>query len=176
MHGHLQKNAKIIPRNRLTEVVEEASTLLDSISHLLSHEEQRYISQSIKLRAIPVPKLLIKDHKQPKGGTFLTQLVIPASNFTAAFPKIEYLAIKRIFDLNKVPYAKRTIIQASELKEKLESLNLRVDSCTIVSIDAIDYYPSIHFRLVRKAVEYYSIGLSEEARETINNCLTMIAC
>jgi hypothetical protein len=159
MHGHLQKNAMIIPRSRLTEVVEEASTLLDSISHLLSHEEQRYISQSIKSRAI----LLIKDHKQPKGGTFPARLAIPASNFTAAFPKMGYLGIKRIFDLNKVPYAKRTIVQASDLKEKLESLNLRVDSCTIVSIDAIDYYPSVHFQLVRKAVEYYSIGLSEEA-------------
>jgi hypothetical protein len=86
-----------------------------------------------------------------------------------------YLGIKRIFDLNKGPYAKRTIIQASDLKEKLESLNLRVDSCTIVSIDAINYYPSIHLRLVQKAVEYCSIGLSKEAWETIENCLTMIA-
>jgi hypothetical protein len=111
---------------------------------------------------------------KPKGGTFPTRLVIPASNFTAAFPKMGYLGIKRIFDLNKVPYNQRIIVQASDLKEKLESLQLQVDNCTIVSIDAIDYYPSIHFRLVRKAVEYFSSSLSEDAREIINSCLSMI--
>jgi hypothetical protein len=51
--------------------------------------------------------------------------VIPASNFTAAFPKLGYLGIKKIFDTNKVPYNKRTIIQAYDLKEKLENLRLQ---------------------------------------------------
>jgi hypothetical protein len=101
--------------------------------------------------------------------------VIPASNFTAAFPKMGYLGIKRILDLNNVPYNAKTIIQASDLKERLEQLNLKANNCTIVSIDAIKYYPSVHFKLVRKAVHYYSQHLSEQARTTIDQCLTMIS-
>jgi hypothetical protein len=73
MRGHLATNAKPIPRQRLTQVVEEATNLLESISYLLSRDERNYIKQSIKSRAIPTPKLLIKDHKQPKGGVFPTR-------------------------------------------------------------------------------------------------------
>jgi hypothetical protein len=53
-------------------------------------------------------------------GEHPTCLIVPAQNFTSAFPKMGYLAIRRIIDSNKVNYSKRTIIQASDLKAKLD--------------------------------------------------------
>ena len=52
---------------------------------------------------IPYPKILIKYHKAiNKKGGFSTRLVIPETNFTATFSKIEFLGIKRILDKTKV--------------------------------------------------------------------------
>jgi hypothetical protein len=62
MQGHLRANAKPIPSARLTEVVEEAMSLLNDITPMLSANERLYLSASIKSRAIPTPKLFIKDH------------------------------------------------------------------------------------------------------------------
>jgi hypothetical protein len=86
-----------------------------------------------------------------------------------------YLAIKRIFEDNNIPFMKRIIINASDLKQKLETLNLNSANSTIVSIDAEDYYPSVHFKLVRKAAEFYSSSLSIDNPHVIRRCLDMIA-
>jgi hypothetical protein len=176
MQLHLVKSAKEILRQRLTEVVEEANNLLDTLSPLLFHNERKDIQQSIKSRAIPTPKLLIKDHKKPKGGMFPTRLVIPVSNFTSAFPKLGYLGIKHIFDDNHVPYTSRTIHQAADLKSRLEALNLRVHDCTIlvVSIDAVDYYPSVRFKLVQRAIQSYSRDLPVLADEHLRTYIAHI--
>jgi hypothetical protein len=47
---------------------------------------------------------LIKDHKKADSkGNFPTRLVVPANNFTSAFPKLGYLGIilkqQRVTDL-----------------------------------------------------------------------------
>ena len=77
------------------------------------------------MRAIPSPKLLIKDHKTIKEkGEFPTRLVIPAKNFTATFSKIGYLGIKMCLDKGKVKYSRFSIVQASDLKEILEDKKL----------------------------------------------------
>ena len=67
----------------------------------------------------------------------------------------------------------RTIIQASDLKTKLETLNISPAN-TIISLDAKDFYPSVHFNLVRKAVQYFSKDLEQNEKETIAICLDMI--
>jgi hypothetical protein len=56
----------------------------------------------------------------------------------------------------------------------LELLGLTSTNCTIVSMDAQDYCPSVHFRLVWKAVQYYSQTLSLDLQDTIDECLEMI--
>ncbi len=129
----------------------------------------------MKSRAIPSPKLLIKDHKKAdKQGNYPTRLVVPANNFTSAFPRMGYLGIKKILDDNKVNYTSRTIIQASDLKEKIETMGITNNNSTIVSIDAEAYYPSIKFKLVRKAVRYFSRHLTDDNKEIIEDCLEMI--
>eukprot|EP00957_Ditylum_brightwellii_P084912 6456716-Ditylum_brightwellii.AAC.1 len=56
---------------------------------------------------------------------FPTRLVIPATNFTAAFSKLGYMGIKKVLDDHEVNYTKYTIIHSSDLKEKLEKMELK---------------------------------------------------
>ena len=55
-----------------------------------------------------------------------------------------YLGIEKILDDNRINYMKKTIIQASDLKEKIETMNITNNNSTILSIDAEAYYPSVH--------------------------------
>ena len=79
-------------------------------------------------------------------------MVIPATNFTATFSKIGYLGIKRCLDKGKVNYSQNSIVQASNLKERLEELEVKIEELTIASVDAINMYPSIKLATTRKAV------------------------
>ena len=75
---HLKKSAKEIERGRVTEIFEDSKVLLDSIGFKMSKNEVGHINESLKTKAIPAPKLLIKDHKKLTGmGEFPTRLVIP---------------------------------------------------------------------------------------------------
>eukprot|EP00957_Ditylum_brightwellii_P057822 4385019-Ditylum_brightwellii.AAC.1 len=112
----------------------------------------------------------MKDHKEPdKEGSFPTRLVIPATNFTATFSKLGYLGIKHILDNNKANYSRFTIIQASDLKERLEELAVKRSDVTMMLLDIKNMYPSVRLKLICKAPTYYSCALSEEDKTTINN-------
>jgi hypothetical protein len=119
--------------------------------------------------------LLIKDHPDPdETNMFPTRLVVPANNFTSAFPKVGYMGIKKIFDDNRVNYMKKTIIQAVDLKEKIETIGITNENSTIISIDAQDFYPSVKFKLVKKSVKYFAKNLSTDDQNKIETCLEMI--
>ena len=93
---------------------ENANLLLEKVKLELSVKEEEFVRQLLETRAIPSPKLFIKDHKtiKEKGG-LPTRLVIPAKNFTATFSKIGYLGIKKCLDKGKVNYSRDSIVQAS---------------------------------------------------------------
>jgi hypothetical protein len=97
-----------------------------------------------------------------------TRLFVPAQNFTSAFPKMGYLAIFKILDYYNFNYSKRTIIQASDLKAKLDSFHIQQVDVTIISLDIEAMFPSIKFKLVQQAVEYFSGGLSDEEKDIVN--------
>jgi hypothetical protein len=83
---HLLKDGQEISGERLILAQEQAEELLEDIDRLCSKGERDFIQESLKSKAIPSPKLLIKDHKKKdKWGNFPTRLVIPATNFTSAF-------------------------------------------------------------------------------------------
>ena len=84
---------------------------------------------------------LIYHKKINEKGEFPTRLVIPATNFTATFSKIGYLGIKRCLDKVKVNYSRFSIVQASDLKERLEEKKLVREEVTIASVYAINMYP-----------------------------------
>ena len=117
----------------------------------LSVQEENCVRLSLVTRAIPSPKLLIKDHKtiSYKGG-FPTRLVIPASNFTAKFSKIGYLGIKKMLYKVRVNDPRVSIVQASDLKETLEELKVNRDEMKIESFDAINMYPSIKLSKIKR--------------------------
>jgi hypothetical protein len=65
-------------------------------------------------------------------------------------------------------------MQVSDLKEKIETMGITNDNSTIISIDAQNFYPSVKFKLVKKAVKYFAKNLSTEDQNKIETCLEMI--
>ena len=99
----------------------------------------------------------LKDHKKSDGnGTFPTRLIALATNFASAFQKIGYIGIKEIFKSEKITDVNKTIIQASDLKEEIENLNLKKENTTIILLDIVSMYSSVSFRMVEKAVKRYA--------------------
>ena len=88
-------------------------------------------------------------------------MVIPATNFTATFSKIGYLGIKRCLEKGKSNYSRYSIVQASDLKERLEELGVKIEEVTIVSVNVINMYPSIKLATIRKAVRYFARKLTK---------------
>ena len=101
-------------------------------------------------------------------------MVIPAINFTATFSNIGYLWIKRCLDKGKVNYSRDSIVQASDLKERLEELGLKREEVTITSVDAINMYSSTKIATIRKEVRYFARKLTRESKKTINLCLDLV--
>eukprot|EP00957_Ditylum_brightwellii_P185790 14145237-Ditylum_brightwellii.AAC.1 len=87
--------------------------------------------KDIRSKAIPEPHLLIKGHKDKVNNEFPNETGHSGHQFAAAFSKIGYLGIKRIFDANNIEYARYTITQASDLKSKLEKLQIKKGQGTI---------------------------------------------
>jgi len=149
--GHLQTSAKRIERERISEIFELANTTCDKFQDILDDKETIFLKSTLKTKNIPTPKLIIKDHKDPdEEGDYPNRLIVPANNFTSAFPRLGYLGIKRIFDANNIEYEKRTISQASNLKEEIEKLDIKRKEVTVCKLDIVNMYPSIQFKIVKK--------------------------
>ena len=172
---HLQKTDNLAIRPKVMALFEDANLLLEKVKKELSVKEEEFVRQLLATRAIPSPKLLIKDQKtiNEKGGSPI-RLVIPATNFTATFSKFGYLGIKRCMEKGKVNYSRYSIVQASDLKERIEELEVTREEVTIASVDAINMYPSIKIATIRKAVIYLAIKLTKETKKTINLLLELI--
>jgi hypothetical protein len=173
--NHLKTDAIEVSADKLVKIHEEGNELLLKLGNTLSEKEMGFVEEMLDSRAVLTPKLLIKDHKpMNKKGEYVTRLIVPATNFTAAFPKVGYLGIKNIFDQNGIDYSGSTITQASQLKMTLEKLNITKDKVTIISFDAVRMYPSIKYKLVRKAVKFFARNLNAETQRRIDTCLEMI--
>jgi hypothetical protein len=135
-HKHLEKDAIPTDHTHLKEVQKQAKILLETFNGILSDDEYNYIKQTINKMNAPTVQLLVKDHKdKDENGDHPTRLVVPAKNFTADFPHVGQHGIRHILDRNEIDYSKKTIIQASHLKQKLEQLQIKHSECTIISFD-----------------------------------------
>jgi hypothetical protein len=172
---HLKTDAIEVSMDKLIKIHKEGNELLSKLGNTLSEKEMSFVEEMLDSRAVPTPKLLIKDHKpMSKKGKYVTRLIVPATNFTAAFPKVGYLGIKNIFDQNGLDYSGSTIIQASQLKTALKKLNITKDKVTINLFDAVRMYPSIKYKFVRKAVNFFARNLNAETQGQIDTCDEMI--
>ena len=107
--------------------------------------------QSLATRAIPSPKLLVKDNKKiNEKWEFPTRLVIPATNFTTTFSKIGYPRIKRLLDKGKTNHSHVSIVQESILRDILEEPKIKIDQVKIDSFEAIIVYLSIKITTMKK--------------------------
>ena len=68
-------------------------------------------------------------------GEFPTRLLVPATNFTQVFPKISYQGIEQVFDREKVDYTKQKVAEATDLKDKLDSLKINKLDNTLYSLE-----------------------------------------
>ena len=177
MLEHLTSRAKEVTVEELNQEHQISIKCLKNIQGLLSKQEYKFIKETVDKKGVPQPKLLIKDHKKkdPLTGAYPSRLIAPGQNFNSGFPKTGYLAIKRLFDLDGCfKHRKHLIEQAYHLKHQLDTLNLTTSNCTIMSLAACAYYPSIRFKLVKKAIEFFAQDLMEEDRRIIEKALTMV--
>lgn len=141
-------------------MLKNAEDLLLGMSELLSDNEIKFVNETIIYRTIHNPKILIEDHKKPdENGFYPTRLVVPDTNFTSVFPKIGYIGIKKLFDSNIINHTSNIIVQASNLKESLEVMNLSKHTCMIFSLYIEAMYPSIKYTMVWNAIEFFSKNL-----------------
>ena len=91
-----------------------------------------------------------RPQKRNEEGDFSTTIIVPATNFTAGFAKLGYLGIKRIFKEENIDCFSATIVQASDMKEKVEKKYLNENKVTEATLDIKNMYPSITFRVVKK--------------------------
>ena len=153
---HLEKNARKVSRNLLSNIFNEALALALANRSTFSRAEFNYVIGILESRSIPTPRLLVKNHKPLHNGEYPTRLVVPATNFTAGFANLGYRGIKAIFEKHYISFSKYNITQALHLKGELETLNIRCNFDSIISFDAVDMYPSITYAMVDRAVMYYS--------------------
>ena len=71
-------------------------------------------------------------------------------------------------------YSRDSIIQASNLKEILEELEVKRDKVTIASVDVINVYQSIKLATIRKVVRYFARKITADTKKTITLCLELI--
>ena len=172
---HLLNATDLAIRPKVMDLFEHANTLLEKLKMELLVQEDIFVWQLLATWAILFPKLLINDHKTiNEKGALSTRLVIPALKFTVTFFNISYLGIKRCLDKGKVNYSQVSIVQASDLKERLEKLNIKRNEATIASVDTINMYPSIKLATIWKAVIFFARKLTAETNKTINLCLELI--
>ena len=79
-----------------------------------------------------------------------------------------------MLDKAKVKYTRVFIVQASNLKEILEELEVKRDEVMIASVDAINLYTSIKLSTIKKAVRLFARKFTSETNKTINVCLDLI--
>ena len=145
----------------MEEVHEKALAKWNKYNKLMSAGESACLENFINSRDVPVPRLIIKDHKKKKAnGRYPSRMLIPATNFTQAVAKIGFNIVKNVFDRNGVPYKKYTINRAQVLKSDVERLDrnatIKMNKDLFTFLDIENMYPSITFWLINKAVRHYS--------------------
>eukprot|EP00957_Ditylum_brightwellii_P068037 5165640-Ditylum_brightwellii.AAC.1 len=100
--GHLSKNEEELHWKEIIDIHQKAEVFAAKLKSQLAKGEMEFLNEGIASKAILQLQLLVKDHEDTEeNGDYPTQLVMPATIFTAIFLKIGYLGIKRVLDNNK---------------------------------------------------------------------------
>ena len=83
MNKHLKDKCREVNNPELTATYTKANELLAKFEGVVIESEFTYIPCWICSRHIPMPRLLMKNHKDPKEvGSYPTHILISATNFT----------------------------------------------------------------------------------------------
>ena len=80
---------------------------------------------------------------------------------------VGHMGIHKTFDSFGIIHGERTIIQASNLKNKIERMGINNEISTIASVGAVAMYPCMKYKLIEQAVKYYAPSLEEEEKDLI---------
>jgi hypothetical protein len=85
---HLKTDAIEVSADKLIKIHEEGNELLSKLGNTLSEKEMGFVEEMLDSRAVPTPKLLIKDHKpMNKKGEYVTRLIFPGNELHSGIPK-----------------------------------------------------------------------------------------
>eukprot|EP00957_Ditylum_brightwellii_P001744 134325-Ditylum_brightwellii.AAC.1 len=84
------------------------------------------------------------------------------------------MGIKKVLNEHGVNYAKHTIVQSLDLKEKFESCKLKRDEVMLMLLDIVDMYPSVRVNLIQKALQHHARNLPDYAKEIIDLCMDIV--
>ena len=79
-----------------------------------------------------------------------------------------------MLDKEKLNHSRVSIVQASDLIEGLEELEVKRYKVTIASVDAINMYPSIKLSTIKNSVRFFAIKLTATTKKNVNLCLELI--
>jgi antitoxin component of RelBE/YafQ-DinJ toxin-antitoxin module len=126
---HLLKDGSEIKIEDITQKYEEALAMLEEYKIDLSIKERMFLEETINSKAIPTPKILIKDHKDKLQSTnfYPTRPVIPAGSFISGFAKLAEKGIKGLFERKKIQFDKKQLYKHHNLKMNSNNLISKKD-------------------------------------------------
>ena len=132
----------------------ESLLLFDEVKDSLSKKESAMVLEGLRSCSVPVARFLIKDNKLKKklNEDYPVQLIFPEEDYNYSYSKLGYVFIRDVLQRNCVSIDKYNIVQASSLKENLLDLGITKDSNSIASLDIVNFYPSVLFTMIEKAV------------------------
>ena len=171
----LNEVANVIEVHEVKCIKNQAIEILEKLQYKLSKNEFDAVKHQIDLCVVPTPRLLVKDHKKTKpNGSYPGRLVVPAQSFNSGFSKLDYTAIKDCFDRCNIVIDRFAIVQASSLKEKLEMMNVNKNVNSIASIDIVNFYPSVSYQMIEKAVWHFAKKIKGIERERLKTGLKLL--
>ena len=172
---NLSKTAVKIKANKIQDKRKLLIKHLNNLELIISKNKFLAAKHQIESYTIPMPRLLVKDHKKPNDdGIHPSRLVIPAESFISGFSELGYLTIKETFKKNQIKVGKFTIAQASSLKRDLEELSIDKKMNSIASIDIVNFYLSVSYSMIEKAVQFFGKDLDENERRKLEIGLEML--
>ena len=79
-----------------------------------------------------------------------------------------------MLEKRRANYSRFSIVQAYDLKKRLEELKIKRNKVTIASFDAIHMYLSIKLSIIKNSVRFFARKLTAATKKTINLYLELI--
>lgn len=164
----LLETCTIVDRSVLTDTHVHLTNFINLRSDHLSTKELSYIIGKLDQKRLASPKLLIKDHKPPNAeNTFPVRLIIPCNNFAAGLCEIGYRAIEQVFITNSIKISNFTLQNSYDLIDSVKERDFNFENSCLYGIDVVNMYPSISCKLVKRAIDYFSVAVPRAGKAII---------